>query len=238
VRQAHIQVDDIGDAQQLFLTTYVTLAPFSTVLGRLCGARNYLVGLVASSGALTVAHAAIDGPKLLFVLRILLGLVQSGFLPTAWFYISGIYPKQYLGFRMCLFVGMYNLAGSFSGLLAHGILKIHSGERISNWQVLFVFDGFLTIFVAFLSLAMLPRSAGQARFLSPMEKRHAERRMDMDTGSAYDALASTSLRVRDFVEVTKDWRKVGIVIFNCLAAIPDAAFGTFLPMVLHGGSVL
>jgi MFS family permease len=195
------------------------------------------VGLVASSGALTVAHAAIHGPKTLFILRVLLGVVQSGFLPTAWFYISGIYPKQYLGFRMCLFAGMHSLAGSFSGLLAYGILKIHAGEQISNWQVLFVFDGFLTIFIAFFSLVMLPRSAGQARFLSPMEKRHAERRMDLDTGSAYDALGSMGVSLMDLVEVTKDWRKVGIVIFNCLAAVPDAAFGTFLPMVLHGESV-
>jgi len=236
LRQTQIKSDEIGDAEQIFLAAFITTAPFSTILGRKLGLRNYLVGLMACSGALTVAHASIHGTKTLFVLRVLLGIAQSGFLPTAWCYIAGIYPKQYLGFRMCLFVAIYSLFESFSGILAYGILKINAAAPMRNWQVLFALEGLITIFFAFFSLVMLPPSAEQARFLSPMEQRHAIRRMDADTIAAYDALGSTELRVQDVMEVMKDWRKMGIVIFNCLAAVPDAAFATFLPVVLHGES--
>lgn len=69
--------------------------------------------------------------------------------------MSTIYPKYSLGLRLGLFAGMYSIAGAFAGLIAYGIFQVqHSG--VHNWQLLFLIEGALSVFMAVVTVLILP----------------------------------------------------------------------------------
>ncbi|KAF2673481.1 MFS general substrate transporter [Microthyrium microscopicum] len=233
LKDAHLGEDAVANALSLYSVTYVTLQPFSAMIGRRVGARNWISAMLGIWGVISMAHAATRKESTFQALRLLLGAAEAGFVPTSFYYLSTIYPKEYLGFRSGMFTGMYAVAGAFSGLVATGVLKLHSGA-IRNWQILFLLEGGLTVLMAFVSLVSLPGRVETAWFLSPAERAHASRRINVDVGQDLDHVESTSLTKQDIVDAFRDWRKLAIVACNIFIVLPVTAFTTFLPVMTKG----
>jgi MFS family permease len=53
----------------------------------------------------------------LIAIRLLIGLFEAGFYPTAVFYLSTFYTRFDLAVRIALFYGQYAIAGAFSGAI-------------------------------------------------------------------------------------------------------------------------
>jgi len=53
----------------------------------------------------------------LIAIRLLIGLFEAGFYPTAIFYLSTFYTRFDLAVRIALFYGQYAVAGAFSGAI-------------------------------------------------------------------------------------------------------------------------
>lgn len=116
------------------------------ILARRVGIK-YFIGLqVMLWGGLCMCHAAIRNSATLIALRLLIGAAEAGFTQIGMFYMSTLYPKYEVGFRMAMFTGMYSVAGAFAGILAYGLLKIES-ETLHGWQVLFLVEGGITVFL-------------------------------------------------------------------------------------------
>ena len=61
-------------------------------------------------------------------MRLLIGVFEAGFYPTALFYLSSFYTRFDLAVRIALFYGQYAIAGAFSGAI--GILSpFHSTHQ-------------------------------------------------------------------------------------------------------------
>jgi MFS family permease len=58
-----------------------------------------------------------NGPAQLIALRLLIGLFEAGFYPTALFYLSSFYTRFDLAVRIAIFYGQYAIAGAFSGAI-------------------------------------------------------------------------------------------------------------------------
>jgi MFS family permease len=69
--------------------------------------------------------------------------------------MSTLYPKYSLGLRLGLFAGMYSIAGAFAGLIAYGIFQIRN-NALHNWQLLFIIEGALSVFMAVVTVLVLP----------------------------------------------------------------------------------
>jgi MFS family permease len=187
-----------------------------------------------------MAHAGIKSYPNLVGLRIALGAFEAGFNPTSFYVLSGIYPKYSAGVRMGIFTGMYAVAGALAGLIAYGLLNAHAGHY-HPWQLLFLVEGGITIFVAILIFIFVPNTLESAWWLTKTEKQHAVRRMqiDQEAGQEYDEYGqpipdSHSITRRDITDVLKDWRKLLLILFNILAILPVSAFTVFLPLIVQG----
>jgi hypothetical protein len=101
-------------------------------MARKVGTKNWIAIMTFMWGTKSMSHAAINSTKTFLALRILLGVAESGFTQTSFYYLSSLYPKQYLGLRMGFFAGMYAMANAFAGLIATGVLNIKSGS-LKNW---------------------------------------------------------------------------------------------------------
>lgn len=236
IKDANLSPNAVGNSLTLFSATYVPLQPFSTLIARRIGPKYWISFLLATWGALCMAHAAIKNDSTLIALRLLLGAAESGFTPSSYYLMSSIYPKYVLGLRMGVFSGMYAVAGSCAGLIAYGLLHIDSAH-IKAWQVVFLFEGGLTILTAVAVFLLLPKDLETAWFLTTAERQHAVSRMrrnhavmDEDQSSS----ESTPFSLRDITDVLKDWKKLLIILFNVLGVLPVNAFTTFLPLIVQG----
>jgi MFS family permease len=182
-----------------------------------------------------MCHAAIRGSGTLIALRVSIRAAEAGFTQIGMYYLSTLYPKYHVGLRVGLFTGMYSVGGALAGLLAYGLLKI-SSESIRGWQVVFLFEGAVTVTLGLITILVLPKSLDSAWFLTREERAHAVRQMEVDlAGTQEEAdITSTSIARRDFVDVAKDWKKLSIVVCNITAVLPVTAFTTFLPLIVQG----
>ncbi|KAL3436069.1 major facilitator superfamily domain-containing protein [Aspergillus tetrazonus] len=197
IEDANLHPNDISNSLSLFSATYVPLQPISAMIGRYIGHKWWVCTLMIVWGSICIAHVGVNSTPTFLALRLLLGVGESGFTPTAYYYMSLFYPKFSLGFRMGLFSGMYSVAGAFAGLLAYGLLHLESSV-LHGWQTVFLFEGALTVF----------------------ERAHAMKRMERDDAQAGEAAEGESkITVRDVLDVLKDWKKLLIVVFNILSVL-------------------
>jgi sugar phosphate permease len=212
------------------------------MIARRVGPKYWLSVLLIVWGALCMAHAGIKNNATLIALRLLLGAAESGYTPIGYYMMSLYYPKYALGLRMGAFSGMYSVAGAFAGLIAYGFLQVTS-SYLKGWQILFLFEGGLTVLTGIVALVILPTSLETAWFLTPVERQHAVNRMQRDyishmdldpDGNPISQGNDESISMRDITDVLKDWKKLLIILFNILAILPVTAFTTFLPLMVQG----
>ena len=67
--------------------------------------------------------------------RAILGLTEGGLLPGIILYLSTMYRRGELAYRIGLFYTSASLSGAFGGLLARGLSSIHSSGYIGKWLI-------------------------------------------------------------------------------------------------------
>ncbi|KAE9382118.1 MFS general substrate transporter [Stipitochalara longipes BDJ] len=234
------QPNDLNLAVSLFFITFVLFQPISSAVGRRVGAKHWIPVIMLCWGVLTICHAFIHGRAQLIAIRLLIGLFEAGFYPTAIFYLSTFYTRFDLAVRIALFYGQYAIAGAFSGAIAYGVFQLDGA--LHNWQYLFIIEGALTCFIAIISWFWLPMGPGSAWFLTPEQRIYSTTRIQID-GARYvqhqygkDGIEKPTERLskRDVIETAKDWKLWYVLFFNICASIPGQAFSVFLPLVVKG----
>jgi len=140
---------------------------------------------------------------------------EAGFYPTTVSYLSLFYTCYEFARRLGLFYGQSAVAGALGGILSYAVFSAYPSDddkvehpskqygvqgslnaKWRPWQVLFLLEGVLTIFVALLGLWWLPRNAQSAWFLRPSERQWAKQRVlrDREVVESIDSSRSKSER--------------------------------------------
>ena len=119
------------------------------------------------------------------------------------------------------------MASAFGGLLAFGVFHVRTGG-LADWRYLFVIEGCCTVLFSGFAFWYLPRSASEAKFLSPEERELAFWRMQVDSSS----VVNEKFNFRDSFAIFKQptsWIILGIEI--CLG-VPLQSVQLFLPQII------
>lgn len=193
--------------------------PISTALGRIVGPKRWIPIMMLCWGAVTMAHAGMKNRETLIALRLLLGVFEAGFVPTAYYYIGTLYPMYLAGFRLGLFAGMYAFGAAFASLIAYGVLQINSSQ-FADWQILFLLEGALTLGLAVATYFLLPEHVSSAWMLTPEERTHAVRRLEVD-GRVFEGTDTEyvgedrKITMRNVRDAATDWKKILIILCVC-----------------------
>ncbi|OAK94139.1 major facilitator superfamily transporter [Phaeosphaeriaceae sp. SRC1lsM3a] len=231
--------DDLNLAISLFSVTFVLLQPPSAAVGRWLGAKNWITLMMIGWGACTIIHAFIRGRSALIAMRLMIGLFEAGFYPTAVAYLSCFYCRYDLAVRIALFYGQYAIAGAFSGSIAFGVFHLKS-TVLYSWQYLFIIEGSLTVVMALIAWFWLPDEPASAWFLSKDERQFAKMRIIKDNIDSVtldaddDGVAHSRLSKRDVSDALMDWKTWYVLVFNVCASVPNQTFSVFLPLVVQG----
>ncbi|KAL5476680.1 hypothetical protein ACEPAI_2866 [Sanghuangporus weigelae] len=115
--------------------------------------------------------------------RSFLGVTEAAFFPGALFLLSKWYTRKELGLRMSVLVSSNLVSNAIGSLMASGILDGMEGKLgQSAWRWLFFIEGSITIVVAIVTIFILPDFPSNTRWLTPLERSLALRRMAEDGG--------------------------------------------------------
>ncbi|MGH7909630.1 MAG: MFS transporter [Thermodesulfobacteriota bacterium] len=130
-----------GFANSLFYAGYVAFEIPSNLLLARYGARIWLSRIMITIGITSAATILATGPNSLYLLRLLVGIVEAGFVPGVLLYLTYWFPQSYRArANAWLMIGMpatIMIASPFSGLVldmdgALGLAGWHNGYSCSR----------------------------------------------------------------------------------------------------------
>lgn len=138
---------------------------------------------------------------------------KSPYFPGALFLLSSWYTKQELALRTATLYAGALLSGGFGGLIGAGIQYGMDGARgLESWRWLFIIEGSCTVFLASISMFLLPDYPHTTKSLSPLERAIAIRRLQDTTSQADEEKGSMLHGLRLAVTDYKVWLLALIVI--------------------------
>ena len=195
----------LGNCSLLIALRYI-LFEWMTLLYRVVPPHVYVATCVAAWGLIASLQCLVSTFTSLLVLRALLGISEAAFGPGVPFYLSFFYRREELAFRTGLFISAAPLATSFASSLAWLIVKVGSHGPISPWRLLFLVEGFPSVFVAFFVWLYIPDSPRTAKFLNTKEKKIAEFRL-LDSGI-------NSGKSKNIARARLQWKEIGLTLLD------------------------
>lgn len=180
-------------------------------------------GIISSSQALSYKFSHI------LVLRILLGLAEAAFTGIP-FYLSFFYRRDELALRTGLFISAAPLATTFAGSLAWVItFAAKDSKFIAPWRLLFLVEGFPSVFASWYCLHSVPDGPSASQFLDEKEKKIAVLRLDGLGGQT----KSRRVSPEEMLKVLKDPKSylMALMFFCCNVAF--SSMPVFLPTIIQ-----
>lgn len=153
-----------------FIGYFLWEVPSNIMLQKL-GARRWIGPIMIVWGVVSSASMFAKTPGLFYLLRFLLGTVESGFFPGVVLYLTFWYPRAYLAKTISMFMSAIALAGAFGSPFSGWIMaRTAQAGGLANWQWLFLLEGIPSAIVGIVALYYLSDGPASAPWLRPAER--------------------------------------------------------------------
>ncbi|MHC6225129.1 MFS transporter [Pseudomonas sp. X10] len=173
-----------GLASTVFYIAYIACGiPSNIALARI-GARRWIGSLMIAWGlASTCTLFAWDATSL-YLLRMLVGITEAGFLPGVLLYLTLWFPALYRARANALFMIAMPFTAGFSSALSGLILGLDGAWGLKGWQWLFLLEGLPSVLMGFVVFGYLDDRPSQARWLDAKEQQLLQQALQADRDNA------------------------------------------------------
>jgi ACS family 4-hydroxyphenylacetate permease-like MFS transporter len=159
-----------GLATTLFYIAYIACGiPSNIVLARV-GARRWIGAIMIAWGLASTATMFATSPNTLYVLRVLVGITEAGFLPGMLLYLTLWFPAAYRARANALFMIAMPVTAAVGSALSGYILGLDGALGLKGWQWLFMLEGLPSAILGLVVFSYLDDRPQEARWLSIEEK--------------------------------------------------------------------
>ncbi|KIP10651.1 hypothetical protein PHLGIDRAFT_208266 [Phlebiopsis gigantea 11061_1 CR5-6] len=190
-------------------------------LGKYLGANIVLWGIIMMLHSVPKTF----GP--FFVLRLLLGMLESCVAPILILIISMFYTKREQATRISWFYLMIGVAEIFGGFVAYGIS--FDKQSFAPYKILYLLSGGLAIVVGICVTLWMPDSPVNAVWLTRKERIIAIERVRNDQGGT----ENKTIKKSQVIEALLDTRSWLIVLLTVMTAIPNGSLSNFGSIVIQ-----
>ncbi|OJJ04708.1 hypothetical protein ASPVEDRAFT_86091 [Aspergillus versicolor CBS 583.65] len=156
----HITTNQINVGNQLLsLGIFLFEIPSNILLQRV-GPRPWLSIQICAWSLVATFQAFIQSHGAFLATRLLLGIMEAGFIPGSLYYISSWYKKSEISVRVALFYLGQNFASATSSLLGAGLLTLDGRAGMAGWRWLFLVDGIISFVIGVLFVLFIPPHRG------------------------------------------------------------------------------
>ena len=135
------------------------------------GARRWLGPIMLVWGVVSACTMLVRSATGFYVLRFLLGAVESGFFPGVILYLTYWYAGRHRARMVAAFMSAIPISGLIAGPVSGWILARMGGVgHLAAWQWLLLLEGLPSFVVGLVTLLYLTDSPAQAKWLSAAER--------------------------------------------------------------------
>ncbi|KAL4999796.1 major facilitator superfamily domain-containing protein [Aspergillus recurvatus] len=187
----NITTNQINVGTQLLSAGIVISELPSNVILQRIGPQRWLSAQLFAWGLVATFQAFIKSYPAYLVTRLLLGLLEGGFIPGALYYLSTWYKREETSLRVTLFFFGQMFSGATSSLISAGLLTLSGKRGLAGWRWIFLVEGTITLFIGVIFVLLVPPKAGDGRplisaftggwsYLTPRESHIAISRVILD----------------------------------------------------------
>lgn len=221
-----------GLAAGAFYLGYISLGvPINMALARI-GSRKALLVIMMLWGALSASLAFVSTPIHFYVLRFLIGVAETGFLPAVLLYLSRWVPQQQRAQFNGIFLSAIAIAGLIGGPLGGTIMTSANGALgLRGWQLLFLIEGVPACFMGLFAFFYLQERPGDAVWLSGAQKDQIENDL---IGKSAPGLCAISGQVHASLwPALRDVRFLALIAIAMAGSIGTSSIGLWLPSIIR-----
>ncbi|KAM5341782.1 hypothetical protein ACJ41O_014813 [Fusarium nematophilum] len=220
----------------VFFIGYVVFeVPSNMILTRTRPSR-YLPGIMFAWGGVTVGMAFTPSYEALIGLRILMGILESGFAPGVLLLLSSWYKNEEQSKRFAVYISAAILSGAFGGLLAGSITSgLDGAHGKAGWRWLFVVEGAATMGVAIIAYFVLPdfpATTSKLKF-NDAERELAIRRLHGNRQGAETEDEEKMGPWKSFKLSMTNWR-TWLFVVGYMAIVGSSTLSYFYPTLVNG----
>jgi sugar phosphate permease len=215
----------------LFFVGYILFEVPSNAALQKIGAKFWIARIMITWGILSGLTSLVSAPWQFYVLRILLGTAEAGFLPGVLFYLTTWFPSWRRARIISLLMIGVPLSSVIGGPLSGWIMaNLQNTAGLRNWQWLFLLEAAPAVILGVLTFFVLPNAPRDAAWLAEDEKREIARALAADEEDA----GHNKHRFLDGITDIKIWMLGGIdfSILLCTYAI-----GFWMPTFIRNAGV-
>ncbi|KAI0952361.1 hypothetical protein AcV7_008198 [Taiwanofungus camphoratus] len=183
---------------------------------------KYLGVNILSWSVIMMLHAIPRTFAPFFVLRLLLGMLESCVAPILILIISMFYRKDEQASRISWFYLMNGLASIVGGFFAYGV-SYATNAKIAPFKIIYLLLGSLALLAGLAVLLWMPDSPLHAKFLTKEERIAAIERIRDDQGGT----ENKRLKKDQLIEAVLDVRTWLIILSTLLTNIPNGGLANF-----------
>ncbi|MBS0960389.1 MFS transporter [Acetobacter thailandicus] len=210
----------------LFFLGYILCEVPSNLFLVKFGARNWIARILITWGLCSGAMMFVHTPTQFYVLRVLLGIAEAGFMPGVLYYLAVWFPPHYRSKVTAVFMAGIPLASVIGGPLSGWLMQSLNGVGgYEGWRWLFFWEAAPPVVIGIAVFLMLPASPEKASWLN---------KQDVDT--LYAANPAILEKVSMTSSIVAAFRNpwvwlLGVVDGTLLLGLYTIAFWT--PSLLH-----
>jgi len=159
-----------GLAATLFYVTYVLCGIPSNIMLAKIGARRWIAGIMVVWGIASTCTMFATSPETLYVLRMLVGIAEAGFLPGILVYLTWWFPAYHRARANALFMIAMPVTMMLGSILSGYILAMDGLWNLKGWQWLFLLEGLPSVVLGVVTWFYLNDTPDQATWLDDDEK--------------------------------------------------------------------
>jgi len=156
--------------------------PSNLMLARY-GAKRWISRIMISFGIMSAATMLATGPYSLYLIRLLVGVAEAGFLPGILVYLTLWFPRSYRARASSVFLVAMPVTIAFGSTISGLILDMDRFLGLAGWQWLFLLEGLPAVILGFVAYLYLDDGPAKAPWLSETEKALLEARLEQERAS-------------------------------------------------------
>jgi MFS transporter, ACS family, tartrate transporter len=225
-RDLHFSATVYGLGAGFFFVGYVLFqVPANLILARV-GARRWIAANMVVWGALAAAMSLVNGPRMFYTLRVLLGVAEAGFFPGMLLYFTAWFPSGERARAVSRFMTAIPVASIVGGPVSGALLGLSGVGGIAGWRWLFLVEALPAIALGFVTLAYLDDRPADARWLTAAERHEIARALESEAaGVEHSATLFQALKKSTVWILAALW---------LLVLVPSYGVGLWLPQIVKG----
>jgi MFS transporter, ACS family, tartrate transporter len=175
-----------GFGAGIFFLAYAACEIPSNLLLVRYGARRWIARIMITWGLISAGMMFVQGEMSFYIMRLLLGAAEAGFLPGIVYYLSQWFPRPQRAKAVSWFMIGIPLSIVFGGPLSGWLLGFEGHLGLHGWQWMFLLEGLPAVFLGFVVLGYLTEKPADAKWLTAEQREWLGRTMEAEHRAAHE----------------------------------------------------